>query len=162
MWQSSAVLEDADLSRENLSNVDFSGMSLQGANLSGANLEGANLSGANLSNIKLHDADLSGANLSRCVGLPQIALFPLDATIAAAVEAHGLDMTSWHSDCVPAQCRAGWAVTLHPQGEDLAAELGTSAAAALIYATCSKAERVPNWYANNTEALADIRRLAEM
>jgi hypothetical protein len=71
-------------------------------------------------------------------------------------------MDSWHSSCGTAHCRAGWAVTLHPQGAELEVEFGTSVAAALIYNACSVSERTPNWCADNADALADIRRLAEL
>ena len=40
--------------------------------------------------------------------------------------------------------------------------MGTSAAAALIYlASDPKLEKIPNFYATNEDALADMKRLAE-
>ncbi|WP_425909887.1 hypothetical protein [Nitrobacter sp. TKz-YC02] len=41
--------------------------------------------------------------------------------------------------------------------------MGTPAAAAMIYlASDPKIERIPNFYATNDEALADMKRLAEL
>jgi hypothetical protein len=156
-------LWDADLRGANLSGAYLHGADLEGAYLAGANLIGANLSGADLEGADLEGADLAGAKLAGAIGLPEIEPFPIDAGIAEAVAdgAH-LDMGSWHNSCGTAHCRAGWAVTLHPQGKKLEVEFGTNAAAALIYNACSNSERTPNWYADNAAALADIRRLAEL
>jgi uncharacterized protein YjbI with pentapeptide repeats len=153
-----AILTGAILTGAKLARANLAGANLSGANLSGADLAGADLAGANLSRVNLTGADLAGAD-----GLPEIEPFPIDAGIAEAVAdgAH-LDMSTWHNSCGTAHCRAGWAVTLHPQGAELEAKYGTNAAAALIYNACSISERTPNWYANSAEALADIRRLAEL
>jgi hypothetical protein len=168
-----ANLEGADFTRANLDRAILKGASLEGANLEWAdlretNLEGANLRdsdlyGAILKDANLYRANLEGADLYGAIGLPEIVPFPIDTGIAEAVEneAH-LNMESWHGSCGTAHCRAGWAVTLHPQGKKLEVEFGTNAAAALIYNACSISERTPDWYASNAEALADIRRLAEL
>jgi hypothetical protein len=155
---SGANLKDAYLARAKLAGANLAGADLAGADLSGAYLAGADLAGADLSY-----ADLAGANLTGATGLPEIEPFPIDTKIAEAVGGgENLDMSSWHNSCGTAHCRAGWAVTLHPQGLALEAKYGTNAAAALIYNACSNSERTPNWFADNAEALADIRRLAEL
>jgi uncharacterized protein YjbI with pentapeptide repeats len=163
-----AYLARADLSGANLYSANLAGANLSRANLSGANLAFAyltyaNLEGANLAGAKLVGANLVGANLSRATGLPEIEPFPIDTGIAEAVaDGTHLDMSTWHNSCGTAHCRAGWAVTLHPQGKKLEVEFGTNAAAALIYNACSISERTPDWFASNADALADIRRLAEL
>jgi uncharacterized protein YjbI with pentapeptide repeats len=158
-----ADLARANLYSANLYSANLARANLSGANLASANLAFANLSGANLSGANLRGAYLAGADLAGAIGLPEIEPFPIDAGIAEAVgDGENLDMGSWHNSCGTAHCRAGWAVTLHPQGKKLEVEFGTNAAAALIYNACSNSERTPNWFAGNAEALADIRRLAEL
>ena len=68
VFDTAALIRDADLSGANLSNAGLSGADLHGANLRvanlyGANLYGADLSGANLDGANLRGADLRGANL---------------------------------------------------------------------------------------------------
>ena len=124
------------------------------SNLSDANLSDANLSGADLS-----WADLSRADLSRA-DLPSVPVVPeLDAAILAAVEAGGeLDMHDWHT-CATTHCRAGWAITLAGDaGAALEAQYGPNVAGALIYH--ASAGYVPDFYASNEDALADMRRRA--
>lgn len=114
----------------------------------GADLSYADLSGAYLSNV-----DLRGAK-----GLPPAPIVPnIDAAILAEIEAGGvLDMSAWH--CGTRHCRAGWAVVLAgPEGLALESRLGTNVAAALIYTASRPGQRVPDWYASNDEAMADIR-----
>jgi uncharacterized protein YjbI with pentapeptide repeats len=176
-----ANLAGANLARANLAGADLAGANLSGANLrdaylrdaylEGANLEGAclifayltraNLQGATLWGADLACANFAGADLAGATGLPEIEPFPIDAGIAEAVgDGENLDMGSWHNSCGTAHCRAGWAVTLHPQGKKLEDKYGTNAAAALMYNACSNSGRTPDWFANNAAALADIRRLA--
>jgi hypothetical protein len=158
-----ANFTDADLACATLWDANLEGANLEGATLWDANLIGAILAGANLAGANLAGADLEGADLAGATGLPEVEPFPLDTGIAEAVgDGAHLDMSSWHNYCGTAHCRAGWAVTLHPQGKKLEDKYGTNAAAALIYNACSNSERTPNWYADNAEALADIRRLAEL
>jgi hypothetical protein len=163
-----AILKDANLEGANLRRANLYCATLQDADLRDSDLElaileGANLTGANLSRVNLDGADLDGANLAGAIGLPEIEPFPIDTGIAEAVgDGVHLDMDSWHSSCGTAHCRAGWAVTLHPQGKKLEDKYGTNAAAALIYKVCSISERTPNWFADNADALADIRRLAAL
>lgn len=80
----------------------------------------------------------------------------------AASAPKALDMGYWHT-CETTHCRAGWVVTLAGDaGRALEWAMGTPAAATMIYiASDPKLERVPNFYVNNTDALADMKRLAE-
>lgn len=70
-------------------------------------------------------------------------------------------MTEWH--CGTTHCRAGWAIHLAGEaGYKLENELGPAVAGALIYqASDPNLERVPDFFANHQEALADIRAKAE-
>jgi hypothetical protein len=106
----------------------------------------------------LRGADLRVADLS---GAPKIE--NIHKAIYAAASADGaLNMGKWHT-CETTHCRAGWAVHLAgEEGRALEENIGTAAAGALIYiASDPTLERVPNWYASNDEALADMKALAE-
>jgi len=146
------------------SRADLSGANLGGAYLRGADLSGADLSGANLSGADLSGADLSGADLSD-KGLKGVPVIPkIHQTVFDAVsQPQALHMESWHK-CETTHCRAGWVVTLAGEGgKALEWAMGTPAAAAIIYlASDPKIEKIPNFYANNTNALADMKRLAEL
>ncbi|WP_283177879.1 pentapeptide repeat-containing protein [Gemmobacter sp. 24YEA27] len=181
---SGAVLRGADLSGADLSGADLSGAvlrdavlrgaDLSGAVLRGADLSGADLSGADLSGAVLRDAVLSGAVLRGAVlrgadlrgadWIPRIENIH-QKVYAAASAPEALNMGSWHQDgyCGTTHCRAGWVCVLAgPGGKVLEGVYGTDAAAALIYqASDPKLERVPSWYATNSEALNDMKRLAE-
>ena len=160
---SEANLSKADLSKADLSEADLSEANLSEANLSEADLSKANLSEANLSKANLSEADLSWANIAKI--LPDITVPSLHRKILAAIEAGGeLEMSSWHK-CETTHCRGGWSVNLAgTAGRVLEACLGTSVAAALIHiASCPALEgKVPDFLASNEDALADIRRLAEL
>lgn len=85
------------------------------------------------------------------------------AVYEAASRPGALDMSTWH--CGTAHCRAGWVTTLAGEaGRRLEGQLGTAAAAALIYAASDpelfEREGLPEFYADNDEALADMARLA--
>jgi uncharacterized protein YjbI with pentapeptide repeats len=162
---SSADLRGANLDDADLSSADLRGAYLRGANLSSADLRGANLDdadlrdadlrGANLSSADLRDADLRGANLSSAYlrGVPAVP--NIDAAILGAIEAGGaLDMDAWHT-CETTHCRAGWAITL--AGNELEQLIGPCAAGALIYAASRPDKRVPDFFASDEDALADIR-----
>jgi len=137
---------------------------LRGFNWHKAELAGCDLSGLNLRKLDMRGADLSEANLSGTIlDWDEIPLVPnLDAAILAVIEAGGqLDMNRWHT-CDNTHSWAGWAVVLAGKaGEDLEILIGTNAAASLI---CTKSGShgscVPNWYANDEEALADIKKWA--
>ena len=123
----------------------------------GADLSGADLGGANLRWADLRWAELRGAKLGAVPVVPH-----LDAAILAAIEAGGqLNMRAWHS-CATTHCRAGWAITLaRDAGKALEDALGPCAAGALIYAASRPHRPVPNFYASNEEALADLREGAQ-
>jgi len=116
----------------------------------------ADLSGAVLSGADLSGADLRGADLSDAVKIPHI-----DAAILAAVDTGGnLEMGNWHT-CQTTHCLAGWAITLAGEaGLTLEREYGPAAAGALIYAASSPDKRIPNFYATNADAMADLRARA--
>lgn len=122
------------------------------ADLRGANLRGANLSGA----------DLSGADLS---GFSDVIVPSLHRRMLAAIESGGqLEMSTWHA-CETTHCRAGWAIHLAgPAGRVLERCVGSSLAGAIIHlVSCPQLEcKVPDFYASNDDAMADIKRLAEM
>jgi len=164
---SGADLSGADLRGADLSGADLSGADLRGADLRVANLRGAVLSVANLRGAVLSDAVLSGADL-RVANLRD-AVIPivenLHQRILADVEQRpeSFNMRTWHNECGTSHCRAGWAIHLAgAAGYALEERLGAPAAGALItLASCPFLERVPNFYATNEEALADIRACAE-
>ena len=160
---SEADLSEADLRWADLSGADLSGANLSWANLRWANLRWANLGGANLSYTNLSGASLSGANLG---GASFSGAVPVISGIHRAVfDAAGaqgaLNMAAWHT-CETTHCRAGWVVTLAGYaGAKLEEDLGTSAAAALIYyASDPELESVPDFHCSDAEALADMARLA--
>jgi hypothetical protein len=154
---SCADLSGADMRGANLSGADLSGADMRGANLSGADLSGADMRGANLSGADMRGANLIGANLRECpVKIPDIH----KAVYEAASQPNALDMGTWH--CGTSHCRAGWVVTLAGEGgKALEYAMGTPAAATAIYlASDPNLEKVPNFYATNDEAMADMKRLA--
>ena len=181
-----AIERDANLSGANLSDANLSDANLSGANLSDANLSGANLSDAYLSGAYLSGAYLSGAkglaftpppdpptpyvrdtsknHQKRAERFrkrhPEVPVVEnLDAKILAAIDAGGsLDMGAWHT-CQTTHCRAGWAIVLAGEkGKELEKKVGPHRAGMLIYG-CSTGN-VPYFYANNEDALADIRACA--
>ena len=70
-------------------------------------------------------------------------------------------MFAWHSECGTTHCHAGWVTNLAgEEGAELEKALVTNVAAALIYyASDPSLERVPDWFVNNTAALADMEEL---
>lgn len=135
----------------NLNWADLRGADLREASLSEASLRGASLSGANLSEASLRGADLP----------PTPAIAGIDAKILDAIADPGnaLDMSTWHT-CETTHCRAGWAIHLAgPAGYKLEDRYGPNVAGALIYAA-SGSHPVPDWYASNEAALADLRKRA--
>ena len=159
-----ADLGDADLRDSNLSGANLRGANMRGANmrgvdLRGADLRGADLSGVDLSDANMRDADLSDANMR---GVPFINNIH-QAVYAAASQEGALDMGSWHGSCGTTHCRAGWIISLAGDaGRAMEWCLGTPAAAALIYLRSDpKLECVPDFYACNETALADMKQLAE-
>jgi len=158
-----AYLSGADLSGANLSGANLSGANLFGADLTGANLFGADLTGAYLFGAYLSGAYLSGANLSGAKGLPPApVVVNIDAAILAAIRAGGtLNMRGWHT-CKTTHCRAGWAITVAgPAGTDLEKQFGSSVAGALIYTASRPNRPVPDFYAGDAAAMADIEVCAK-
>ena len=148
----------------------------KGANLADAYLAGANLAGAYLAGAKgLNFApppdpptpyvrDTSKNYQKRAERFrkrhPEVPVVEnLDAKILAAIDAGGsLDMGAWHT-CQTTHCRAGWAIVLAGEkGKELEKKVGPHRAGMLIYG-CSTGN-VPYFYANNEDALADIRACA--
>lgn len=84
------------------------------------------------------------------------------AVFAAASAPFAFSMNAWHR-CETTHCRAGWVVTLAGEaGAMLEREFGTPRAAELIYmASDPSLNFIPDFYCDDDEALADMRRLAE-
>jgi hypothetical protein len=157
-----ADLTDADLDGADLTGARLDGAKLTGAKLTGAKLTGAKLTGADLDYARLTDADLDGAILTDAIFTPAPAIPNIDARILEAISAEGanLEMDFWH-DCETTHCRAGWAIVLAgEEGKALEARIGPWAAGAAIYAASRLGVTVPNFYASNEEALADLRECA--
>ena len=140
------------------SGADLSRADLSGADLSDADLRGADLRYADLRRADLSRADLRYADLRRAPVIPNIH----QAVYAAASQPDALDMGDWHR-CETTHCRAGWVTTLAgEEGKRLEREIGTPAAATLIYlASDPNIERFPNFYCGDAEALADMKACAE-
>ena len=166
-----ADLCDANLGGAYLGGAYLGGANLRGANLGDANLRGANLRGANLRGAYLGDAYLRGANLgdanlrgANLGGVPEcLKVRNIHQAIYNAASKEGaLDMASWHA-CETTHCRAGWVIHLAGDaGKVLEWQIGTPAAAALIYMISDPdLEKIPNFYCSNEEALEDMRLLAE-
>ena len=154
-----ANLDHANLDYANLAHANLAHANLAYANLYHANLDHANLEGANLDRVSFTGASLNGATLPD--GVPVIG--DIDAAILAAIgeDASGLEMKDWH--CGTTHCRAGWPVKLAGEaGAKLERRFGTGAAGALIYAASRPGMPVPNFFATNADALADLRKCAEM
>jgi hypothetical protein len=82
----------------------------------------------------------------------------LDAQILKRIDAGGdLDMGTWHW-CETTHCRAGWAITINPAGAELERVFGSGWAGRLIY--LKSTGKVPNFFASDAAALADIKRCA--
>ena len=154
-----ANLAGASLVGANLDHANFHRAILAYANLDHASLAHANLDHANLAHANLEGANLAGATLP--AGVPIVP--NIDAAILAAIgeDASGLNMNDWH--CKTTHCRAGWAVKLAGKaGKALEKRFGTGTAGALIYAASRPGMPVPDFYATNADALADLRKCAEM
>ena len=159
-----ANLTDADLAWADLTGANLTDADLTGADLTGADLTEVDLIDADLTGVDLIDADLTGANLYGAK-LPEAPVVErLHTKMLSAIEAGGLDMKTWHT-CETTHCRAGWAIVLAGDaGWALEKKIGPSAAGALIInASCPYLDgKVPDFVATNEDALADIRRCAEL
>jgi hypothetical protein len=151
--QRGAAIKKAIAEKKDLSGSDLRDSDLRGSNLSDSDLRGSNLSGSDLRGSNLSDSDLRG--------VPKIENIH-ESVYEAASKPDALNMRIWHS-CDTTHCRAGWVVTLAgAAGKALEWAIGTPAAAAVIYlASDPKLEKMPNFYASNEDALADMKALAE-
>lgn len=118
---------------------------------------------ADLSDADLSGADLSGAVLRRAVLSDAVPLVEnIDARILAACSADGcsLKMNDWHT-CETTHCRAGWAIHLAGEsGYALERAVGPSTAGALIYARSRPDQPIPDFYASDNSAMADLQKCA--
>tara|TARA_Y100000296_G_C5122390_1_gene231104 strand:+ start:225 stop:902 length:678 start_codon:yes stop_codon:yes gene_type:complete len=148
-----AIMRGACLCEATLTEADLRWADLRWADMREADMRGADMRGADLIG-----ADLRGAKLPN--GIPRIDRIH-QRVWEAARQPGALDMRHWH--CNTAHCRAGWIVTLAGDaGRALEVELTTPTAAALIYAASDpELEAVPDFFASNDEAIADMKRLAE-
>ncbi len=83
---------------------------------------------------------------------------------AAASNKLALNMADWHS-CDTCHCRAGWVVTLAGSaGAKLESKISTLFAAMLIYKASDPVNKVSvlRFYDSNENAIADMKRLAEL
>lgn len=96
--------------------------------------------------------------------IPGVPMIPdLDRRTLAAIEAPGcgLRMAQWHT-CDTTHCRAGWYITLAGDaGAALEREYGPVIAGAAIWDAAHPGEPIPDWFASDAAALADIRRSAD-
>lgn len=94
----------------------------------------------------------------------------IDAEILKKIEADPKSfwMGDWHfhddrpdAPCGTAHCRAGWAIVLAGQaGWELEDAFGSAVAGNLIYVASRPGEEVPDFYAETSEAIDDIRACA--
>jgi uncharacterized protein YjbI with pentapeptide repeats len=180
-------LRDTDLRRVIANNADFSQTDLSGANLefgrfesccfngailTGAKIVGACFNGSTFKGAVLRCLDLTSANFSGAfiegafINHEDFADTPvvpnIHKSIYAAARAQGaLDMRTWHT-CETTHCRAGWAVTLAGSASAaLEEKIGTAPAATLIYlASDPHLNRIPDFFASDEDAMADMKRLA--
>ena len=156
-----ANLRDAYLGGADLRGAYLGGANLGGADLRGADLRGSNLRGANLRDANLRDAYLGGAYLGDvpdCLRIKNIH----QTVYTAASKKGALDMDNWHT-CETTHCRAGWVIHLTGDaGKTLEWAMGTPSAAAIIYILSDPdLKKIPDFYASNEDALADMKDLAE-
>jgi hypothetical protein len=64
-------------------------------------------------------------------------------------------MSDWHNDCGTAHCLAGWAVTLHPDGQRLEKLLSTPTAATLLIPEVAHLF----YEADKDKVLSDVKKL---
>jgi carbonic anhydrase/acetyltransferase-like protein (isoleucine patch superfamily) len=95
-------------------------------------------------------------------GLVEPVVPHIDAAILAAVKGRkgALRMDRWHT-CDTTHCRAGWAIRLAGEdGKRLERVYGPEMAGTIIYQRSRPGRCVPDFYASDWEALADIRECA--
>ena len=117
------------------------------------------LYGLDLENLDLSDAFIQfPLDVSRVKTLNIPKIKDIDAVILDACTAYGchLHMGTWHV-CRTTHCRAGWAIYLaREDGKKLEYALGSRNAGALIYAASRPGKKIPNFFAKNEEAMADL------
>jgi hypothetical protein len=123
--------------------------------------------------------DLRGGTVTDCTvtncnvtgGTPQIPIITQihQRVYHAAISEGAFDMMTWGPEeytpeCETTRCRAGLVVHLAGQaGYALKSICGWQGAAWLIYKTSDPTiERVPDFFASNDDAMADMKRLAEL
>ena len=185
-----ADLSDADLRGADLGGAYLGGADLGGADLSDADLRGADLGGADLGGADLGGAVMSDASATepqrprpeykrptteeerRQRALERAARYreqhpdvpiieALDRRIFDIIKSGSgaLEMSTWHT-CETTHCRAGWAIALAGDvGKKLEQEHGSQRAGAMLYRVSTG--RVPNFFASNEAAMADLKRRAE-
>jgi uncharacterized protein YjbI with pentapeptide repeats len=164
---------EADLSGADMTHGSFEGSCFDNAILTGANITGAYFCGATFKGAILKGLDLATANFSGAIidgAIIDASDFPNAPVVpdihkkiyAAASKPGAFEMSAWHT-CETTHCRAGWAVTLAGEaGAALEDEIGTDAAATLIYLVSDPdLKRIPDFLASNEDALADMKRLAD-
>lgn len=154
-------LSGADLHKADVSGADLRETDLRETRLSGADLRNANLTGAVLFDANLSEAKIKGAKFD----FDKVPVIPeIHRTLASVFEDPNktLDMSGWHYNCNTTHCRAGWITTLAGHaGAVLELMIGPNAAAALIYAKSDpELEQIPDWFASDEDAMADIKRMA--
>jgi len=156
-----ADLRDADLRDADLRGADLRDADLRGADLRDADLRGAVLRDADLRGADLRDADLRGAVLSYPDDVPLIENLHSKLLTAVGEAGEHLAMGAWHT-CKTTHCRAGHAINLAGDaGYKLEDAVGSATAGALIYHRAYPDQKIPNFYAADKVALADIRACAE-
>ncbi len=145
----------ADLRRADLRDADLSGADLRGADLSGS------ISLENLTTPLTPEEyrELARDYRERNPNVPVVE--NLDAQILRAIDAGAtLNMCDWHT-CDTTHCRAGFAVVCAgAEGRALEKRFGPEVAGIKIYKASTG--RVPDFFASDEDALADIREQAAL
>lgn len=104
------------------------------------------------------DSTVARVATLRDIRIPVI--LDIDKRMLDVVMQDKLDMRRWH--CGTTHCRAGWSVVFGgAAGEALERAVGTEMAGRLIY-EASTGRVAPDFYASTEEAIADIKRCAEL
>lgn len=91
----------------------------------------------------------------------KMCIGPIPGDAAIRSEGCGLDRARWHHPCGTTHCRGGWAIVKAGQaGKDLEDAIGSNAAAALIYNASRPGRPVPDFYAGDEAAMADLEACA--
>jgi Pentapeptide repeats (8 copies) len=159
----------AKLARMNTNDADFSGVDLRGFWLYNQDLCGIDFSDADLRDVDFRRAELSLSIFTGAVFSPELlATVPFIEDIhrrvyEAASKRNAFSMRTWHSQCGTQHCRGGLVIHLAGEaGSALETRLGPKAAASLIYLMSDPdIEEIPEFYASNEDALADMKHLAE-